>query len=211
MAIVYAENIIEIAIRATYAGRPHVNVLHVFNDETGGSDLSKVQDVRDNWQDHVLDILGDGYVLEDFAWRSLDPDDQNLGTLAVNATKPTAGAGSGAQSPPNVTYLVHKRTDNRPRGRRDGRIFLSGVPEANVDADGSVASGALTSANTALASFLSGVNDSGFTMGSGSYLAVLETTPASRAPGAVPVTIEHRPVTLLELDTRVATQRDRLR
>jgi hypothetical protein len=210
VAIIFAQDIIEVAIVASLSGRPHVNVVHLFNDEGGGNDQSKVEDLRNNWQDHIHSILCTNYVLLRLEWRSLDPSDNNVGTLLPDTNKPVTGLDTAAPSSPNVALLVNKRTANRPRGRRDGRFFLGGITESAVDGAGTIDPGYLSLWQDAWDDFFDGVDDSGpFSGGSG--LAVLETTPASRIKGPQHVTLDWRPVTALEVDPKVATQRDRLR
>jgi hypothetical protein len=212
MAIVYAQNIIELAFVGVYAGRPHVNVLHVHNDEGSQSDAAKARDVLNNWQDHIVGLpWSSSFGITELQWRSIDPDDANAGTLAPDPAKPVTGTYTGTSLPPNVTALIKKRTDNRPRGRRDGRFYISGVPEIWVRDDGTVEPDAQATVQTGLDAFVSGVNDDVFGVGGGSGLAVLETTAASRMPGTQPVTINWRPVTGLQVDRVVATQRDRVR
>ncbi len=211
MAQIFAQNIIEVAIRHEYGGRPAVNVLHVFNDEGTSSDADTARDVLDNWQDHVLDLMDSDVSLIGASWRSLDPDDTNQGDLAPDPAKPVVGAGGGDGMPPNVAFLVKKHTANRQRGQRDGRMFLVGVPRAQIFENGSINSTFVATAGAALGDFLSGVNDAGAIYDQGQYLAVLNTTPASRVPGGPPVTLTHRMVNQLTLDPLVSTQRDRLR
>jgi hypothetical protein len=211
MAVVFSQDIIEVAINAEVAGQPHVNVLHLFNDETGGTDVTKVEDLRNNWQDHIMLMLDAAYVLQDFTWRSLDPDDLNQGIVIPDPAKRLTGASTGTALPPNNAYLVKKITQGRQRGQRDGRMFIGGVKSSQVFEDGLIAAAEQTNWAAALDSFLSGVNDSGFTLGSGSYLAVLNAPPESREPGTQSVTVSHRPVTDLVIDPKISTQRDRLR
>lgn len=211
MAIIFAQNIIEIAMRHTYGGNPSVNVLHVFNDEGLSSDADTARDVLDNWQDHIIPMTDDSFLLLEASWRSLDPDDLNQGTLAPDSAKPVNGTGGGDGMPPNVSYLIKKGTANRQRGQKDGRIFLGGVIRSLVDENGLINSTGQSSFLSGLDAFLNGVNDTGAVYDEGQYLAVLNTTPASRVPGTSQVTLTHRMVTSLTLDPKVSTQRDRLR
>jgi hypothetical protein len=210
MATVFAENIVEIAVVATVGGRPHVNVLHVYGEEdVNVSDEDTVLDVANSWQDRLIPEMTAEYQLVEFRWRSLDPNDNNVGTRSPNLAKPTQGPAQGATFPPNVAFLMHKRTNNRPRGARDGRMYVSGVSEGTVDNLGVVQGITVNAWNTALAAFLTDIDAP--QLGVQRYLAVLETTALSRAPGATPVTIDSRQVTAFTLDAKVATQRDRLR
>lgn len=211
MAIIYADQVSELAIRATYAGREHVNVLHYVNDETALSDAAKAKDILDNWQDHIMEFLDSDYSLSEADWRSLDRDDRNQGTVVPDATKRVAGGVAGQGLPPNCTWLVKKITNDRGRGQRDGRMFISGVPGANVFDTGVIAPAWVTNMQTAVDAFLDGVNDDGFGVGGGSGLVVLNTTPASREKGTMEVDLTFRTVGSLVVDSKIATQRDRLR
>lgn len=216
MAIVFASNVIEIAAVHTYAGRTAVNVWHMYHVPELGSDDKAlvVQDFADNWQDHVLQGLDSGVVIQSFEWRSLDPDDGSVGTHTPNTGKPGTGQVIGAGAPPNAALLVHKNTTTRPRGRRDGRSYLVGVAEAETNEDGTLSGTFLSAMNGHLADFYSGISDTATVWGGAAgdqYPVVLETTPASRAPGDTAVTINSRRVRSITLDPMIATQRDRLR
>lgn len=211
MAKIFAQDVIEIAVVGTVAGRPHVNVLHVRNDEAGGSDVSKVEDFRNNWQDHIVPNLTTAYTLSQFEWRSLDPSEGDVGTISPDPAKPVAGLGTDAAAPPNVAYLVKKETSGRQRGQRDGRMFLSGISEVSIDQSGIIAGATVNAIQDRLNLFVSGVNDSNWAGTVGSGLVVLNTTPESRAPGLHEVTLTTRPVISMKLDPMVSTQRDRLR
>lgn len=103
----------------------------------------------------------------------------------------------GAQaSPPQVCYLVRKTTLTGGR-MAQGRWFIPGVPEAGVDASGIVSNEYVTATQTALDSFLNQLQTRGIPM------FLLHTDEAS---GMEPI-----PVARLAMQTRVATQRRRLR
>lgn len=211
MAKVYAQNVVEIAVRATLQGRPHVNVFHMFNEESSTvSDETIVSDFATNWQEHILDKLHTGYKLISFDWYSMDPDDNNSGSFSPHAALPVAGAVVNSPLPPNVAVLVKKNTANRPRGKRDGRMFLGGQNETTVDEFGNLTPAEVDSWNTVLGAFYNGIEDTS-AAGTERYPVVLETTPESRAPGAAPVIIGSRKVSSMTVDPRVSTQRDRLR
>lgn len=213
MAIVYSNNVIEIAVRMTYDTLPTVNVWHMFNDAelAGATKAQVVEDFRNNWQDHIMPRLNGGVALVDFVWRSLDQDDGSVGVVVPAAGKPLVGGQAAAGLAANSALLVHKRTSNRPRGRRDGRCYLPGALEGDVDTRGFVLAASRNTINTALTAFYNGISDSSANWGGDSYPVVLETTPASRTPGATPVVIGSRRVTSLVLDPRIGTQRERMR
>jgi hypothetical protein len=213
MATVFSSNIIEIAVNQTYFGRPCVNVWHMWFDAELGSDTVEdvVGDFRDNWQDHVMDIQSTSVTLNDFAWRSLDPGSGALGVMEPDPAKSLTGVTTGAPAPPNLALLVNKRTIGRQRGQRDGRSFLVGVVEDYTNGDGTLTAPFVSNAQTALAAFYNGISDTSGSAAGDRYPAVLNTTPASRAPGSQSVVISSRRVDEISLDTLLATQRDRLR
>lgn len=212
MARVYAQNVIEIAVVADYSGTPHVSVWHMYGEESADtSDESVAQDFANNWQDHIVPMLVNNMTLQRFEWRSLDPDDQNVGTIVPDAAKPFVGPIAGEAAPIHVTYLFHKRTANRTRGKRDGRCYLSGVPEANVDELGMLLPAAVASWNTAWQDFLDGTSDASGAFTTPRYPVVLETPPEARVPGEQAVVVPIRRITAITCDEKVATQRDRLR
>lgn len=213
MAIVYSNRIIEIAAVGTVGTKPHVNVWHMWFDSELGTDtkVAVVEDFRNNWQDHVMSFLADSYKIQEFAWRSLDTNDASNGVVQPDGVKRTQGALAEPALPPNVALLIEKNTDNRPRGRRDGRSFLGGYPEGRTGQAGELLAADITTINTALAAFYNGISDTSGSASGDRYPAVLETTPASRAKGTTAVTIGSRRVTSITVDPVVSTQRDRLR
>jgi hypothetical protein len=213
MAVVFAENVIEVAVIGTYAGRPTANVLHIGSEEgVNASDADAVLDFANNWQDHIVPLQTGAYTLLNFEWRSLDPADSNVGTLPPVAGKPINGAAAASVGAvPSVAYLIRKNTANRPRGRSDGRIYLPGVPEDQVDNAGVLSSAQRNNVVTGIDAFYAGVTDNPIGSDVNRWLVVLETTPLSRAPGTQSVTVGSRRVTSLTVDQKVATQRRRLR
>lgn len=213
MALVYAENVIEIAVIQDQDGRPVVNVWHMWFDSELGSDtkVDVVGDFRDNWQDHMTELSTPDLTIQRFEWRSLDPGDASLGVVLPDGAKPTAGQRSGAGTGPQMAKLVEKNTDDRPRGARDGRCFIAGVPAGDVQADGLIAPSIVPLDNASLQLFYDGISDTSGAASGDRYPCVLETTVASRTPGATPVTINSRRVTSITLDPRSSSQRDRNR
>lgn len=125
-------------------------------------------------------------------------------------TAGTAGTLVGAATPPNVAYLIRKNTAFGGR-QGTGRIYQPGVTEPNVGVDGTVAGAHLTAMQTAWTGFLGGLNSVSLPMyllhSYGTYVALHHGDPVSidvdiRAPTEV---------TSLSVDSKVATQRRRLR
>lgn len=211
MAIVFSDNILELAFEHTYGGRPAVNVWHIGYDLSwSGADLVDiVDDARNNWQDHILDMLVADVIFTGVTWRNLDPGASQVGFVSPDSGRQTTGALGVSGAPPNVALLVHKHTDDRPRGRRDGRSFLVGVTDADITAAGILGAPYKAVLDAALVQFYDGISD--LSLAAARWPAVLETTVASRTKGPQQVTIGSRRVTSLSLDSKVATQRDRLR
>lgn len=114
----------------------------------------------------------------------------------------TAGGNTGATPlvPQNTAFLIHKRTSLGGRKGR-GRCYLPGVAEGQVDNVGVVASATVGSFNTALAAWRTAIVSSSDFVG----MVVLHDD-ASLTPLPAPTL-----VTSINMDTRVATQRRRLR
>lgn len=116
------------------------------------------------------------------------PTDQGINEVGWTGTHTAS-----ALAPPQVTYLVTKGGGLR---RRQGRMFLPGVIESAVDDLGQITNTALiTDFNTALSTFLSQLAAGGFPM-------------RQRSPSSGGGTVA---VTSLQLQTRVSTQRRRMR
>lgn len=220
MAITYSPLVIEVAVIQTIHGQPAVNVLHqrAVDETWPKSPAAMARDVANNWQDHVIVNQTDNTALLRFEWRSIDPDDNQTGVILPDPAKNVTGTQPAPAAPPNVAYLVRKPTASRPRGRRDGRMYLTGVHEGAVDGAGIVETVFRNAVQENLDNFYNGVSDTGTFTNNGHYPVVLETTPASRLTkkenGGVeppPQTIGSRRVTGFKIDSMVATQRDRLR
>ena len=103
---------------------------------------------------------------------------------------------AGNSAAPQVAYLIHKNTDDGGRAGR-GRFFLPGVPDANVNPNGTILGGTLTTMQTALDTFLANLI----------------------ADDLIPVVLHNigsplsspSPITSFSPDARAATQRRRLR
>lgn len=126
----------------------------------------------------------------------------------------TPGSSAATAMPQNVAYIVRKTTARAGRRGR-GRMYLPGVPEANVDQAGAVAGATITFINTELSGFLTAVIDTQDLLlfhdnASSSTTSVVgptrTVTTTQGAAGPSPDVI-----TGLSIDPRVGTQRRRLR
>lgn len=103
------------------------------------------------------------------------------------------GAEGANQCPPQVSLLVRKVVDGITT-KRMGRLFWPGVPEGNVDSAGVVAPVAVTDYQAAFTGFQAALG-----------------TPWAVIPAVFDETSDEKEVSLLQVQPRVATQRDRLR
>lgn len=113
-----------------------------------------------------------------------------------------AGADQLTAPPPNVATLVRKLTDRRGR-RAQGRLFFPGmIDEADVSELGVFLPAALTIIQTAVSAWLTEIEGSGETGG----MVILQNSEGISEPLDPPPS-----VTGLVVDSRVASQRRRLR
>lgn len=104
------------------------------------------------------------------------------------------GANTGATAPPNTAWLIRKRTGSGGRRGR-GRMFVPGIRETDVDQAGVITAAQVTGAQALATAF-------------GNALTT-NATPMVLLHSEAPFTPEL--VTALTVDSRVATQRRRLR
>lgn len=114
--------------------------------------------------------------------------------LVGESSTSIAGALSGSALPPNNAYLVKKVTGLSGR-QYQGRMYIPGVPEASVNEGGFLETADLASLQLNMNQFLAALSTAGYPM------VLLHT-----APLATPTS-----VTSLIVDTRIGTQRRRMR
>ena len=103
---------------------------------------------------------------------------------------------AAAQMVPNTSYLIHKNTSLGGHAGR-GRCYVPGVPEEDINLDGVLESGRAAGITSCFGSILASMT------GTGVVPVVLH---AEDSPLSVPTAI-----TSFSCDTKVATQRRRLR
>lgn len=220
MALV-APGITRFSVVGIFAGEPVVNVLDMQIDTTGGTVsrddaiFAVAGDILNNWTDHMLPLIGDNYSAQSVDWVDLDSSSGSTGSRSATSaeTWPMPGAATSADMPGNVALLVRKNIAGG-RGRRNGRMYLVGVPEgANTDTSpNNVQTTLRASMDTALASFLGGINDAeGPTIGVQRQLVVVHTQQTSAGPPPVIAYNGYTPVDSLTTADKFATQRRRLR
>lgn len=224
--VLVAPGICRFTVNATMAGRNVANILDMQIDTTGtpGDRPDAIDavagDILNNWSDHIIISLVDDYVAQSVSWLDLDEANGPTGSRSTTSetTWPEAGPSVSAPLPSNVSVLVKKQIVGA-RGRRNGRMYLTGFSEGlTPEGDGNTVDPATRAAlDTRLASFLSGINDAeGPFIAVQRQLVVVHTSVATDGsgnpvPGADPVYEGYSPVQTLTCDTRLATQRRRLR
>jgi hypothetical protein len=125
--------------------------------------------------------------------------------LFLESSSTFVGSNAGTICPQNVAILVRKRT-NRGGRRGRGRFFLPWCFEASVDNAGRLTSGEIGATNLRMSNFLDALaNPPIGSEGGPTPMVLLHSTGGSSVAGAP------TPVTGLETQSLVATQRRRLR
>jgi hypothetical protein len=214
VAILTVPNVVEITAYGQVSGRPWASVWAMSNGagvQIGASMDELVRDFANNFQDHITPILTNNVSISGFRYVSLNSPDGQTGEVAPDQTKPTVGNSTNAASPPNITFLVHKRIAGG-RGTRSGRAYLPGVGESQVSAAGTFGAADLDFFNNHLQDFLDGLSEgTDLDNESARNLVVVHRPPAARAPGTAVVAGSASRITSLSMDPMVATQRRRLR
>ena len=120
----------------------------------------------------------------------------NTTGAAAEVSGPVVGTSPNASASPNVAYLVRKNTGFGGRTGR-GRMYFPGAGEPNVDAGGNVLAAHVTAWNSALEAMRTA-------------LVALGLVPTLLHGAGSPVT-SPMPITSFSTDSKVATQRRRLR
>jgi hypothetical protein len=120
--------------------------------------------------------------------------------LMVEKRQVTAGSNTGGSLPPNVSYLIVKRTAVGGR-KNKGRFFWPGVRAAVVGGEGIITAAAIAGTNTNLEVMRNGIENTAGV----DDLVIFHSAPLG-GTAAAPT-----PITSLLMDPKVATQRRRLR
>lgn len=162
------------------------------------------------WQDHVLDALSNSVTFLGGSFIDLDSLGGATGTFGPAVGHPTHGSGTSADMTTQVAYLIHKNTASH-RGQRPGRTYLPGCLESAVDGNGNVTTAQLGTLNTDMAAYLDAINS--ITFGAFSVQPAIRVVHVHKPDKLDPTTWtwSSTDVTSFTADTRVATQRRRLR
>lgn len=217
--VLIAPGIARYTVNGTYAGAAVANIIDMQIDTTGGTTtraegLDDVcGDILNNWTDHIIPLVADDYVATSVSYVDLDSSGGATGERSSTSaeTWPASSTNTGAPFPANVSVLVTKQIVGS-RGRRNGRMYIVGATEALTDlaAPNTIPGGSITTWNTALASFLSGINDAvGGALDVQRKMVVVHTQRPT--PTSEPVYNGYSDVESLTLQATLATQRRRLR
>lgn len=207
MAQLVVGGILRCALLGHSDGIPSVvSIMDVDIDTTLGRSFALLEgvaeDVRDNWQDHIVPNFTDHYTFDGISWVDLDTADGLSGEVAPDPAKPLSGGGTADIAPANCAYLIHKNISGATRTRRKGRMYMYGVFEGLVDDAGFVDAGTIAQLDAAFEDFKDGVNGS-TGPGDNTNLAVVHN------PAVGGTSSSH--ITTFACDARSASQRDRLR
>lgn len=138
-------------------GNKVVNVLDMRRELGASSWTAITRDVLNNWQDEIMDLLMNNYTLEGARYIELI-DGGETGDVAPDPAKNLTGQRAGTAAPPNVAYLVHKHIASH-RGVHQGRWYVCGAADGDLDENGELAGSIQTDWATKLDAFWSGIDD----------------------------------------------------
>lgn len=191
--------------------RPVDNIvdMHIFNRDPDTSREVAINDqgaiILDNWVSDVMPDLTNNYSVGSISWVDLDTEDGVTGSYVYPGG--ATGSDTGGEATPNVALLIHKVIGSTARGKRPGRMYVSGLTEGAIDANGLIA-GDFSSDFEAWRGDIN--QDAGLTgPGYDSRLCVVHGANSAPVAGVITGSFTH--VTALVQDTHAATQRRRLR
>jgi len=165
-------------------------------------DISLAQAVTNSLRSAFTNSLG-GIIATGYSHQNTEMTlgDVGVGEFVFVDPTPVVFTGTTNPLPQNSALLVHKRTGTTGRRNR-GRCYIPGVNEVEVAPNGIISAALLAAWNTALANWLTAIqNITGV-----DSMFILHT----QLPLAPPVPVPTR-VNLLQADPVIATQRRRLR
>jgi hypothetical protein len=212
-------------VNGHFMDRKVANVIDMTIDTTGviTNRADAISDqcgvLLNQWHTDILPSLSILYFADSVSWLDLNSEDGSVGSRTTSGghTWPAAGGDSLSPMPGNVSALVHKSTTSA-RGARQGRMYLPGVtePETQSTTPNTLDPTVVTALNTKLSAFLGNINQSSPGDGYSSDMVVVHILtraplePGQKPPGS-PATGNSSKVSGMTVDTRLATQRRRLR
>lgn len=187
---------IQISVRGTQPTGSWANVFHFIELGTpGGSTQGLAEDFVQIYCDNLRKAMTAQITVVDAAYVDLSSVTGDSGVVAP-ATGPFTGGQGGFGAPTNVAMLISWGATGS-RSQRNGRTYLPGVDEDQVDTSGNLTSGFKTEIQGYVDDFVADLQTANMALvinsktGTGSY--------------------EPRTITSWTVDSRVATQRRRLR
>lgn len=216
--IIVAPTVVRFTMKHTRADGHHMdNVVDISIDGQGVFSRATVMadflaHVCGFWQDRMLTHMSTGTHFIGASWIDLDSATGGTGALGPAAGHPTAGVTPPPFSSAQVCYLVHKNSTSG-RGQRQGRWYVPDVAEGNVDDNGNVTAGAITSITNEANQFRTDVGSYEYVVGSGIHPVALRTVHVHKPVRTDPTTWTWTSSTVdnVVCDGKVATQRRRLR
>lgn len=197
-----ADNVVECSIMGRWTNtKPMVTVLHLYRTEKDAVEVA--EDVRNNWQDHIVPALPNNYTFDGIRYRDRDELDDSTGFVIPDPAKALVGAGTSESAPPNCSVLVKKRITTTAQ-KRSGRMYLPPCQENEINEDGTIVASKVTQLNDLLSDFHSGLEDAGGLGALDQYICVVHKV---ESPAESPISR----VTAFTVDPLLATQRRRLR
>lgn len=145
MPVVDARVVMVWAVNGTAA----VNTAKIRYDDAVTETQGVADAIRDAFQTHILSELSNECVLQE-----VKVGDDVMGAVSLSGQ---AGGNADSSLPPNCSYGITKVTNSG----RNGRWFLPGVPEPNVDGSGRVNPPAQAALNAKMALMLADVEAAG--------------------------------------------------
>lgn len=200
-------------------GRVANNIIDLSVDGPSGSDRPSVVNeivtqVRDLWQDHMVGGISSSWSFTGGTYTDLDSLATVSGAFGINGSKPVNGGGAASMSPPNVAFLVHKLCGHT-RTQRNGRMYFPGVVEGSVsdggDIDGTHTSGLAAGLETFRIALSDDLPGGGTTAWRVVHVTGHDGVPAPGHPLGKPNAWDSTDITGFSVETRVGTQRRRVR
>lgn len=173
----------------------------------GDPDPTTLQAVLDlfalSWKDLATNqyTLGPGWV----NIGTTDPED-----FRFNGTGTTAGTINADASPQNCAYLIKKLTTS-PGRRHQGRMYVPGVPEGSVNANGMLLPDILTDAQTRIQTYMDAVSGLDAFIGFYLFHNKVLVDPGPPPVYGPPPSWTPDQITNLTLEPQIGTQRRRMR
>lgn len=164
-----------------------------------------------NWVQNVMLSLSIAIALTEVSWVDLDSADGSTGSINTTPLDPGPyeGAETGEAITPQTSVLVTKVASSA-RGSRNGRMYLAGFRESDIDFD-RLDSGYAAIVQTRMDSFLATVTDPAELSPSSCLPCVVHTRNAGTAENPNIVYTGRGVIQRLEVNLETATQRRRQR